>query len=304
MWLAYVVLILAWNPTPLSAHTRWVDPPPRNTSSGLKTGPCGNVPPTNRPTVYPSGEDVYVTWEETVDHPGWYRIAFSPGGDEDFDTHILADNLPDTPGLGTYTLMLTLPSVECTGCTLQLIQVMTDKPKEDGEYQKYYSCADIELQRDSIPIATEPPGATATPEMDTTATPAGAESPTPSLELTPTPSGSGSPSPDDETSPTFADSGTESDSQGSPAEDDTSDPTQDSDPPEAAPSTQPPGHDHGETPPEGEPEGGRCHSGEGSPISSLMWMILTLGWIRRNHPHVRNKPSISTVGADERPSPG
>ena len=57
---------------------------------------------------------------------------------------IIADRIPD----GTLSYDLTLPDVECDNCTLQLIQMMTDKPPyttDTGSNDIYYACVDLVL---------------------------------------------------------------------------------------------------------------------------------------------------------------
>ncbi len=138
--LSLLVSSAAWG------HARLLTPTPRTNDSGIKTGPCGGIAPTGNPTVYAPGSTIMVEFEETIEHPGHYRIAFSPGNDEGFDDNVLMDNIPDEPGATTdnpnrYSQPVILPDMECEGCTLQLIQCMT----ETGACVNYYSCADITL---------------------------------------------------------------------------------------------------------------------------------------------------------------
>jgi uncharacterized protein (TIGR03382 family) len=100
-----------------------------------------------------------VTWADSFNHTGYYRISFDPDG-EDFtippavnDTsaseNVLLDLIPDDSGNGSYSQEITLPDVECTRCTLQLIQLMTDKPPYTTDTLSndiYFQCADIELR--------------------------------------------------------------------------------------------------------------------------------------------------------------
>ncbi len=70
-----------------------------------------------------------------------------PAGYDDFYTApgVLVDPIEDKPS-GIYEYEFTLPDVECDNCTLQVIQVMTDKPPwgpEGGDI--YYQCADLAL---------------------------------------------------------------------------------------------------------------------------------------------------------------
>jgi hypothetical protein len=132
------------------AHARFSldgSTPPRNNSTGLKSAPCGGVERTNNPAIFMSGQTIEVEWEETINHPGYFRIAFSPANDEGFDDNVLKDNIIDTqnsesPVPHFYNVSITLPAVVCDQCTLQLIQVMTENPDNP---RNYYSCADIKL---------------------------------------------------------------------------------------------------------------------------------------------------------------
>lgn len=123
------------------AHARLASPKPRNNMDNLKTGPCGGVLPTGAATSFVPGQTITVSWEETIAHPGHYRIAFSPGKDQGFDQNVLADKLPNPAGTQGGQAQVTLPDVACDPCTLQLIQVMTDSNPPSN----YYSCADIVL---------------------------------------------------------------------------------------------------------------------------------------------------------------
>jgi MYXO-CTERM domain-containing protein len=125
-------------------------------NSPQKQAPCGmrgDKRTTNSAliTTFKPGEQITVKWHETIGHPGHYRIAFLENG-QDFPpgtttpvasptAPILADGIKDDSSKtnGTYSVQVTLPNVECTNCTLQLIQVMTDS----GGY--YYQCADLVL---------------------------------------------------------------------------------------------------------------------------------------------------------------
>jgi hypothetical protein len=135
------------------AHARWTTNStvlvPRSTSDGLKTGPCGNIPRTNTTKTFAPGQTIEVEWEETINHPGSYRIAFSPADDLGFDNNVLysANDLlgTETPLPHKYTATITLPAQTCEACTLQLIQVMTDRTPPTN----YYSCADIRIATDT-----------------------------------------------------------------------------------------------------------------------------------------------------------
>ena len=154
---------------PAAAHIELLAPAKR--VSGLKTGPCGERDSVRGDDVCElrPGATITVAWDETVDHPGHYRIAFDQDGDDDFfdpasfedvsgGPGVLLDGIADRDVGGDdrrYTQEITLPSVECDNCTLQVVQVMTDKaPYGDGN-DLYYQCADIVLSESApeVPAA-------------------------------------------------------------------------------------------------------------------------------------------------------
>lgn len=151
------------------AHLSLTTPTARHPDSELKYGPCGvgadDVRTTDpaKITTYTAGETITVTWTEYVDHdPSHYRIAFSREGDafvdptgfDDTETVYpeLLDGIPDADaGSGhEYSVEVTLPNEPCDLCSLQVIQVMHDKPPwgPGGGDDIYYQCADIVLLED------------------------------------------------------------------------------------------------------------------------------------------------------------
>ena len=166
--LALALLVAA--PSVASAHISLQYPLPRTTQQ--KDRHCGLAGSTRsaNPTVLAPGETITVQWTETINHPGHYRISFDVDG-EDFTIpqsftdltqteNVLVDNITDNQG-GTYTQEITLPDVECESCTLQLIQMMTDKPPYGelaGEADDiYFLCADIALRAGGGPDAGADP---------------------------------------------------------------------------------------------------------------------------------------------------
>jgi hypothetical protein len=164
-------VVCAW---PAAAHIGLRYPMSRYGDQVLKEGPCGVAGGTrsSHVTALESGATIEVVWDEYVDHPGHFRIAFDADGDDDFvdpaclggcatrapeiETYsngsVLLDGIADTPGGGLGSATLTLPDVECDRCTLQIIQVMYDKPPYVTPGNDiYYQCADLVLRR------TEPP---------------------------------------------------------------------------------------------------------------------------------------------------
>src|SRR5215831_18337125 len=145
-------------PGAAQAHIQLVSPTPRYLD--LKLPPCGRGASdarTSNVTTFRPGETITVTWIETIDHPGHYRISFDPDGQSafveprsftDFNTapSVLVDNIADRSGSQLmYTQQVTLPNLECSNCTLQLIQVMTDKPPYGNGDDVYHQCADLVL---------------------------------------------------------------------------------------------------------------------------------------------------------------
>lgn len=127
-----------------------------------------------RVSTFAPGATITVTWAETINHPGWYRIAFQPNGEifgippagnGPAGNGGAASNFPDQPQVGLDAVngsivlvdriadgmlsqQITFPDMECTNCTLQFIQVMTDKPPytvDAGSDDIYFNCADITL---------------------------------------------------------------------------------------------------------------------------------------------------------------
>lgn len=150
------------------AHIELVSPKPRY--ADLKEGPCGrgssDVRTTNV-TTFAAGETITVTWKETIGHPGHYRISFDTDGTTAFidpksftdvggGPSVLVDNIGDKTGTQTYSLEVTLPDIACDKCTLQIIQVMTDKPPYGDGNDLYYQCADLVLTKDSSPPDSTP----------------------------------------------------------------------------------------------------------------------------------------------------
>jgi hypothetical protein len=143
-----------------SAHSHLLPdgsmPSLRNEFFGNKAGPCGPGSRNPNPTVLQPGQRLRVDWVETVDHPGYYRIAFSPGADLGYDQNVLLDKIPDNQGgpaaSHTYSATVTVPSTPCTNCSIQLIQYMT----ETNPPSLYFSCADVEI-RAGAPAASPKP---------------------------------------------------------------------------------------------------------------------------------------------------
>ncbi|MBS1123398.1 MAG: hypothetical protein H6Q90_5626 [Deltaproteobacteria bacterium] len=151
-----VTAVLLVTTATAQAHIALTFPPPR--IADQKEGPCGKVGSTRGTTVtaFQPGETITVEWNETVDHPGHYRIAFDDAGNDAFQNpNNPNDNFPSTmvepiadKAGGHYTQQVTLPTEPCTDCTLQLMQIMTTTVPYNSFY---YQCADITIGGDAPP---------------------------------------------------------------------------------------------------------------------------------------------------------
>jgi len=170
---ALVLVCAAFWPLEASAHLDLTLPVSRYGPSVLKTGPCGVAggERTNNVSYYEPGQTIEVRWDEYIDHPGHYRIAFDLDGDDDFvdpatmmelysNDAVLLDGIADKgPGEREHTATVTLPDVACDNCTLQVIQVMYDKPPYTIPGNDiYYQCADLVLRVGEAPDAGIEPG--------------------------------------------------------------------------------------------------------------------------------------------------
>lgn len=178
--LAFAVALLA--PATAAAHINVTSPTPR--TSELKQRHCGQTGGA-RANIHtaPPGSTLHVVWDEYIQHPGYFRISFNQNGDTfrippaptpgAFPTEDLSGQMdPDGSGSliiadqildGTVEYDVQLPNVECNNCTLQVIQVVTDKPPyttDTASNDIYFACVDLVLS------ATAPDAAPATPDAD------------------------------------------------------------------------------------------------------------------------------------------
>ena len=161
-------------PTAAAAHVRITSPTPRS-SDQLKQRHCGQTGSARANVhTYKPGSPLHLVWDEYVVHPGWFRVSFQQNGDtfetppisngpngnggaSNYPTENLTGKTDPTTGSlviadriqhGTLSLDLTLPNVECDSCTLQLIQMMIDKPPYASDTTSddiYYACVDLVL---------------------------------------------------------------------------------------------------------------------------------------------------------------
>lgn len=147
--------------------------------SPQKVGPCGEegtAAMTGAVTSYAAGETITITLDETIYHPGHYRVALAvndrselpaeppvtPGATECGSVPVqdapvfpvLADGVLEhaTPFSETQSIQVTLPSnVTCTHCTLQVLEFMSSHPAPCF----YHHCADIAVGAGTAPCIVD-----------------------------------------------------------------------------------------------------------------------------------------------------
>ena len=156
-----------------------------------KAGPCGG---TNADWGKPSyivgkatgGQKLHVKVQETIYHPGHYRVALAvnsptelprdpeavtidtPTGRQSVSAKI--QNPPQAPvladGLWVHTAKVDapwetdveLPNITCTKCTLQVVQFMAEHDANNPGNYTYHHCADLQITADPAkPIDTRWP---------------------------------------------------------------------------------------------------------------------------------------------------
>lgn len=160
------------------AHFVLQSPAANFEQSGLgdpqKAPPCGdngNAVATGMVTSFQGGETITITIDETVTHPGHYRVALAvndpselppepevtPGDTFDCGTAeimdppvfpVLADGIFEhTEAFGSpQSIEITLPNdVSCTNCTLQIIQFMSEHNLNNPGGCYYHHCANISI---------------------------------------------------------------------------------------------------------------------------------------------------------------
>ena len=170
--IGFLVLL---SPRRSDAHFNLVMPPPADsaTDGGKGAPPCGPTAASNVVTSVQGGHAITLAVDETVLHPGWYRVALSinsrselpadpmvtvSGGNSTNAAYmttpvfpVLADHLFNHTSGTTpihYTMSLTLPNVTCTKCTLQVIEFMNMHGSNPGGGYFYHHCADLKITAD------------------------------------------------------------------------------------------------------------------------------------------------------------
>ena len=167
------------------AHFKLLEPESWLTESNLgdpqKLGPCGGTTanggmPSNAVGKVKGGQKLHIKLQETVFHPGHYRIALAvnsraelppdaPAATRDSEKGpwsvsapianpvkipVLADGLWAHTSKATepWETDVTLPNITCDKCTLQITEFMAEHGlNKDGGYY-YHHCADLQITAD------------------------------------------------------------------------------------------------------------------------------------------------------------
>lgn len=209
-WSAFVGL-LAWAALSATAqaHIKLIKPDAWLNEDGSggpqKGGPCGPggfddvqpVPMSMKVTTVTAGDMLMVEFDETVHHPGWFRIALAedpkdfeeiefPNADNcNYDmskvpTEPHGNVLKDGFGMDTniagenrkFMEMVKLPDTPCEKCTLQVIQVMADALHAPPGCV-YYHCAELKILPKGGPGAAAGSGGSAAAGSGSVASAAG-----------------------------------------------------------------------------------------------------------------------------------
>lgn len=151
-----------------SAHTLLVNPPPLIDEDDAKVGPCGctfggggiECPTDYAITELEAGSEIMVSWDETINHTGNFRIAFAPVTPEaatvaDFDDAALQVTVDDTLNGGLFAQAFTIPDVPCDLCTIQVRQFM-----EGAAEPYYFTCGAVRIVTETGQGGGSPTGGT------------------------------------------------------------------------------------------------------------------------------------------------
>ena len=171
-------------PAPAKAHFILKSPEASlaqdNLGSPQKAPPCGDDGSgvaSGKVTAYQTGQTITITIDETVYHPGHYRIALGVKGPGDIPVEpvvtpgantpcgtvpieknpvfpILADGVFEhkAPFDAPQSITITLPKdVTCDHCTLQILEFMSNHALNNPGGCYYHHCSEISIQSDPGP---------------------------------------------------------------------------------------------------------------------------------------------------------
>jgi len=180
------MVLLAIAPAVTHAHFRLLEPASWLVENQLgdpqKAGPCGGTntdygTPTFAVTQATGGAKLHVKVQETIYHPGHYRIALAVNSPAELPVDpkattmqgergpisvsaeiqnpvqvpVLADGVfphqakPDGP----FETDVTLPNINCKRCTLQVIQFMEQHAVNNPGMFTYHHCAVVQITADA-----------------------------------------------------------------------------------------------------------------------------------------------------------
>jgi hypothetical protein len=156
-----------------------------------KQGPCGGTSadpgkPTGSVTTVQGGEKLHIKIQETVFHPGFYRIALAVHSRDELPKDPEAKTEPSANGPKSVSAAIQyppqppiladgifqhvtkfdkeqetdvdIPNINCSSCTLQVVEFMANHGvNKDGDFT-YHHCAVLRIQANpSLPIDTRFP---------------------------------------------------------------------------------------------------------------------------------------------------
>ena len=155
-----------------------------------KAPPCGvdgTEVATSKVTTFEAGQTITITVNETIYHPGHYRVALGLNGPQDLPAEptvtaastpcgsVPIDAAPVFPVLadgqllhsaalgGPKSFQVTIPSnITCTHCTLQVLEFMGSHPLNVPGGCFYHHCATIDVVAPSADGGSIPDGGTTT----------------------------------------------------------------------------------------------------------------------------------------------
>ncbi|MDC3954951.1 SCE4755 family polysaccharide monooxygenase-like protein [Polyangium jinanense] len=146
------------------AHAVLMNPQPLTNDDNAKSGPCGcyfgaapeDPAEDGSATACPAsgykvtdlvvGQPLQVTWKETVNHNGKFRVALSTKSIDtvkraDLDAAVFYEaNDANAQSGGLVSATITVPDTPCQNCVIQLRQFM-----EGASKPYYYSCAAVNI---------------------------------------------------------------------------------------------------------------------------------------------------------------
>jgi hypothetical protein len=177
--------VVAVTATTVSAHFKLISPASwiveDMRGDPQKIAPCGGTmadagTPTNAVTKVQGGQKLHIEVDETIFHPGHYRIALARTRaglppDPEVTTQqtekgprsvsaaiatnpqppVLADGLwPHTERpTAKWTTDIDIPNISCEKCTLQIIEFMANHPGVREGGFSYHHCADLQITADA-----------------------------------------------------------------------------------------------------------------------------------------------------------